>query len=297
MLAAAVVGPPWSRHRTAGRGGAADCRRGAAPPWPPITVAHFLRSMRSTRRTNGCDTVLAPAEGIRDATRRLSDAHERKCLRGSTRNCTSDAALFRTWTHVVRDRMGEVQQSPLSPAPRSSPDTFGPLPPPPLIASGSLGLDLLMSIAGEFSDENSKAIRRAFPKLRRFTIVAPETASHNCIGWSLCSPDYGWVWPGDDPEEYDILYGRFGWVQVKDCEPEAGMRKLALFRDRAGVTHAAKEVADSGWWESKLGRSFRVRHRLQELEGGPYGRVFRCYGRPEPNANWEKDSGSGGSSG
>jgi len=172
-----------------------------------------------------------------------------------------------------------------------------PFPPPPLIASGSLGLDLLMSIAGEFSDENSKAIRRAFPKLRRFTIVAPETASHNCIGWSLCSPDYGWVWPGDDPEEYDILYGRFGWVQVKDCEPEAGMRRLALFRDRAGVTHAAKEVADSGWWESKLGRSFRVRHRLQELEGGPYGRVFRCYGRPEPNANWEKDSGSGGSSG
>ena len=151
-----------------------------------------------------------------------------------------------------------------------------------------------MPAAGQISDEDIRTIQGVFPNLRDFTIVAPETFSCNCIGWSLCSEDYGWVWPGDDPEDFDKLYRRFGWSRSKNCEPEAGKRKLALFRDRRGVTHAAKEAADGNWWESKLGRSFRIRHRLREIEGGVYGRVFRCYERPEPTANLSQRAAQGG---
>jgi len=40
-----------------------------------------------------------------------------------------------------------------------------------------------------------------------------------------------------------------------------------------------------GWWESKLGREIRIIHRLEQLEGGEYGDVYRCYWKEDKTAN------------
>ncbi len=53
---------------------------------------------------------------------------------------------------------------------------------------------------------------------------------------------------------------------------------VALYGNAGEPTHVALRLADaSEWWESKLGLSYRVVHRLRELEGSGYGSVIGFY--------------------
>lgn len=125
-----------------------------------------------------------------------------------------------------------------------------------------------------------------FPNLNDWSVTGEATPAYNCIGWSLCSESYGWVWPGNTVADFDALYKQHGWKESADCDPECKKRKIALFCDSAGnPTHAAKEAADGGWWESKKGSSLRIMHRLNEMEGGYYGNVCKCYEKADNSAN------------
>lgn len=127
---------------------------------------------------------------------------------------------------------------------------------------------------------------RLFPNLQRWSVTGEEDDNYNCIGWSLGGEQFGWVWPGDSIADFDALYESQGYIVSDNDHPERGKRKIALFCDAEGVpTHAAREVADGGWWESKKGHQHRILHRLAELEGGFYGNVQRRYEKPAPSAN------------
>jgi len=156
-----------------------------------------------------------------------------------------------------------------------------------------------------------KTLTKSFPKLRdkdwKKTSVAtghpddppfdPDT--YNCIAWSLCRDDLRWIWWQVDAlcndngiveiEDFDCFYEKFG---LKICgedgtndNPECKIRKIALFCINGTPTHTAKEIADGGWWESKIGGDIRIVHRLNQLEGGIYGNVYRCYCKEDKTAN------------
>lgn len=121
-----------------------------------------------------------------------------------------------------------------------------------------------------------------FPNLTEYSVTHSLDKDWNCIGWSLCSVQEGWVWPGDNVQDFDFLYGQHGWQPSENCLPEDGKKKIALFCKDDVPTHAAKQV-EGDWWESKLGRGPRIIHRLNEIEGDirpdDYGNVYKCYER------------------
>lgn len=61
---------------------------------------------------------------------------------------------------------------------------------------------------------------------------------------------------------------------------------IALFAKKGGV-HGPDEIVPThsalykggDWWESKLGSSYRIVHKLKQLEGRKYGTVYRYYGK------------------
>jgi hypothetical protein len=110
--------------------------------------------------------------------------------------------------------------------------------------------------------------------------------SYNCIGWTLCSRLFRFVWPppaidrgpaGPKLAWFDKLYLSHGWHIAASCTPARGKRKIALYCDSNGPTHAAKQVKDD-LWESKCGVAPRITHHgTAALAGGLYGQVCRCY--------------------
>lgn len=79
-------------------------------------------------------------------------------------------------------------------------------------------------------------------------------------------------------------YQSLGYKVSKNCNWEKTI-KIAIFKGKfpddskfkgqTGWTHSAIQTSD-GFWESKLGQSFRIAHRLQDLEGDFYGKVVVC---------------------
>jgi len=111
--------------------------------------------------------------------------------------------------------------------------------------------------------------------------------AYNCIGWSLCSIFNGWFQPPSNLLQaapklqlkwFDQFYAAKNWKISKNCKPEKGVRKIALYCNAKGYpSHAAKQIEDD-WWESKLGQGHRVVHPgTGSLEGEQYGKVTRCY--------------------
>jgi hypothetical protein len=82
----------------------------------------------------------------------------------------------------------------------------------------------------------------------------------------------------------DRFYAEIG-MQKQTVEPPADFPGdvTALYANAAGPQHAARrDRGEPEWWESKLGLTFRIMHRLKELEGGAYGDVVAFYLRREP---------------
>ncbi|MBM3240488.1 RHS repeat-associated core domain-containing protein [Candidatus Poribacteria bacterium] len=157
---------------------------------------------------------------------------------------------------------------------------------------------------------------RKYPNLKwgEWSITGERTREYNCIAWS-CGILDRWVWDEVDQqteggngnrtvevEDFDGFYKKKGYQESKNCDPECKKRKIALFVKNGNPTHAARETADSGWWESKRGSNVRIMHRLSQLEGRVYGNVKKCYEIKDENANLalcpcppEKKQGSGSS--
>lgn len=133
----------------------------------------------------------------------------------------------------------------------------------------------------------------AFPGLHCFNVLAPADKNYNCISWSVGN-DTKWTWKevdsvyGDkdgivEVSDFDAFYLHFGFTPAADCSFEIGKHKVALFGTPDGPTHAARQaIGLSGWWESEEGREKKSLHQLNELEGGAYGNVIKCYERRQP---------------
>ena len=150
-----------------------------------------------------------------------------------------------------------------------------------------------------------------YPRLRdgEWKVTGEATCKYNCIEWSLCQDDE-WVWPqvddaGDDDgtveiSDFDEFYQDKGFTicgtSSADCRPECRKRKVALFAKNGEPTHASKEILDGGWWESKRGKNIKIMHKLDQMEGGDYGDVVRCYCKDDPGANLDlcPDENAGG---
>ena len=128
----------------------------------------------------------------------------------------------------------------------------------------------------KMTPDERTAYSRFFPNLDvNSAIVTGEANSdYNCIAWTL-----GFTtrkeWPGFYIEDFDNFYGLRGYVRASEG-PIA-----ALGRDETKMTHACVSGPDHGPnWESKLGgRGIRIQHRLDELEGGVYGKVIAFYNK------------------
>jgi hypothetical protein len=118
-----------------------------------------------------------------------------------------------------------------------------------------------------------------------FLITSPETGNYNCIAWAANLNDikfwpdpYGiYDWPDDIPFEETLdafieLYKTFGYEICESGDYEVGYIKIAIFTNGNAPKHAARQIDDNEW-TSKLGDSYDVRHTLESMEGGMYGKV------------------------
>jgi hypothetical protein len=71
-----------------------------------------------------------------------------------------------------------------------------------------------------------------------------------------------------------------GYTKCDSPALEPGFEKLAIYGDRLGFTHVAKQLP-TGVWTSKLGAWEDIEHNNPEaLEGKSYGRVKAVIRRP-----------------
>jgi len=133
-----------------------------------------------------------------------------------------------------------------------------------------------------------------FPKLRgsEYQITSPATEVYNCIAWAV--GDIGrWWWPDLAKKRYwpagaarnETLpafaeaFAALGFARCQDHALEPGIEKIALFADRDGPQHAARQLPN-GRWTSKLGEREDIEHALHDLEGIEYGTVALVMRRP-----------------
>ena len=120
--------------------------------------------------------------------------------------------------------------------------------------------------------------RKLFPDLTSFSIIGKEDWSYNCLAYVIGVTDR---WIGSD-EIFDttksavrFLSNYYAVIPVK--KKVKGSKLIALFGFGDRVEHFA--ISDSrGWWKSKTGAFYVLRHRLKDLEGyeeDDYGSVLK----------------------
>lgn len=117
------------------------------------------------------------------------------------------------------------------------------------------------------------------------SITSPATDNYNCIAWAYEVSNKR-MWPGD-PDSYwpsDIagmdelrtviqLYLNKGYEECENGQHEDGFKKVAIYVNQEGPTHAARQL-ESGRWTSKLGILVDIEHdTLEALEGEFYGKA------------------------
>jgi hypothetical protein len=122
-----------------------------------------------------------------------------------------------------------------------------------------------------------------FPRLAvngTWLVTGEACRQYNCISWSV-GVTGSWLWPSTRVADYDQFYLSYGYVPLAAGESPADA-DIALWRAANGeATHGCRRVAGEVW-ESKLGSSLRVLHRLDELESAGYGKVTKLYRRAAP---------------
>ena len=114
-----------------------------------------------------------------------------------------------------------------------------------------------------------------FPALTDFSITDGQARDYNCVGWTvgrrafICGPSH--------IRALDGFYSLFSRT-FQTSPPGVGQDAVALYCTNQEWKHVALRLPGyDDWWESKLGPSFRIVHRLKDLEGVQYGRVIGFY--------------------
>jgi len=130
------------------------------------------------------------------------------------------------------------------------------------------------------TDFERKQVAGWFPKLAEkndWLVTGEACRKYNCISWSAGITSE-WAWPGDTAPAFDKFYLSYGYVPLAAGESE-DKAVIAYWEDaKGGSTHGCRRVAGD-IWESKLGSSLRILHRLNELEGDSYGHVAKLFRR------------------
>ena len=134
-----------------------------------------------------------------------------------------------------------------------------------------------------------------FPNLKNsYKVTSSDTGRYNCIAFAagdeslywdpamLPAPGYYWPPRAQRGIKLSALESAFATLNYEPCtggQYEPGYEKVALYCDSNGDwTHAARQRGD-GFWESKLGISYDIRHETPHSVSGPeYGTVW-CYMR------------------
>jgi len=123
-----------------------------------------------------------------------------------------------------------------------------------------------------------------FPKLAAkgdWRVTGEACNAYNCISWSVGIVS-SWQWPTSNAAYFDQFYLSYGYVPLAAGEGEA-KADVAFWVDANGTaTHGCRRVSGDVW-ESKLGSSLRILHKLHELEGTEYGHVAKLYRRATPD--------------
>ncbi len=101
-------------------------------------------------------------------------------------------------------------------------------------------------------------------------VTSPPTINYNCIAWAAEDDKHWWepggyFWPDGILRTYTIksyiqAYQSLGYQITQDSFLEQGYQKIALYIDANGIpSHASRQLSD-GWWTSKLGRAYDVKH-------------------------------------
>ncbi len=127
-----------------------------------------------------------------------------------------------------------------------------------------------------------------FPKLAadNFAVTSAPDPLDNCIAWAALDTTRWWE-PGEDgywPEgiarvptlqSFVEAYETLGFATCSDGELEVGFEKIAIYSDRDGPQHAARQLRD-GTWTSKLGPHEDISHSTADgVECELYGSVVQ----------------------
>jgi hypothetical protein len=171
-----------------------------------------------------------------------------------------------------------------------------------------------------------KTFDQIFPSLGTTAceITRCQDSAYNCVAWTMADDTQWWepigrprrdpftgalvYWPGGVPTSGHTL-GPAAWVSVylsrgyRACgsaDLERGTEKIAIYTSPDGLfTHVAWQAPD-GWWWSKLGKEWAIRHeRLEALENpDEYGTATIFLGRPRrshrhcasTDDDWQKEA-------
>jgi len=115
--------------------------------------------------------------------------------------------------------------------------------------------------------------------------TSPKDVLYNCIAWAVGDTKNWWepsgsdedFWPEGTLNDYTIksliqAYESLGYELCDNDNFEEGYFKIAIFsNDGIHYTHAAKQV-DAVFWSSKLGSSEDIKHTLESIQNGIYGK-------------------------
>lgn len=145
-----------------------------------------------------------------------------------------------------------------------------------------------MATVGKAEEARLKQIVARFPGLSNthVRLTSPEDHAYNCLAWAAGETRRCWhpeafgglYWPdgpaADTLDEWVRAYLTFGYAPCDSPGLENGREKLAIYADRDGPLHVARQLPN-GLWTSKLGPREDVEHELDGLIGAEYGRVAR----------------------
>ncbi len=134
-----------------------------------------------------------------------------------------------------------------------------------------------------------------------YEITSPRSLQYNCIAWAAKDEDRWWwpappgtsYWPEGVPREVTLdafiqAFNTLGYQPCEDTQYQQGFEKVAIFVNDNGIpTHVARQL-NNGKWTSKLGRSYDIKHNLEELTSfvPSYGNVAIILRRPSNFLNY-----------
>jgi hypothetical protein len=118
----------------------------------------------------------------------------------------------------------------------------------------------------------TKKLRQLFPQLfgGQYQLASGRTKRYNCLAWAAGHNDAWWeappngVWPpgvlDDGTVEAAIqLFENLGYTRTDNSSLEVGVDKVAIYGDKDGYTHAARQLPN-GKWASKIGKLQDIEH-------------------------------------